>query len=376
MDEIERLVARREADLAVPSFETVLARRRLRRAPLTPLVIAGAVVLIVLGAGIGPLRERLAAPGPAGATAAALALPAGQVLVSPDGARIAVVGNATVTLHDPAGAQVRAWQAATAYAKWLPDGSGLLVQTRATIPGGAALLVLEAEGGTTRLSLAVPPANAAYVWLSPDGRTFAADAAAAVVTVGRDGAAPQTAIAGADHRLLGFDRSGRVLIIDGADARALGPGGYTVALPALGNPLYEAGAGASPDGTVTLVAMATPVDQLIAVSDGTARVIPRPFGWLGPHTFIARVGGGALELWDAATGAHHPIGGIPAAATLHGTSGSAVLWSAGGTTHVTDAASGSDRIVATLTPAAKAQGLAGGRFLVVDGETRLVLAPE
>jgi hypothetical protein len=370
IDETDRLIARREAAVAIPRFDAVLARRRARRrVPVGPMVVAAAIGIVVAGVAVGPLRERLAGPGPAAAMTP-LSLPPGQVLASPDGRQIAIVAGTTVTLHDAGGRELQRWADVTMYAKWLPDGSGLLVQT------ATSLLVLEIDGRTTRLQLAVPPAGAGYTWLSPDGRTFAADTTAAVLTVGRDGSAPQTVMAGADHHLLGFDAQGRVLVIDGADARALGAGGYTIALPAIGNALYEAGAGASPDGTVALVAMATPVDQLIAIADHTARAIPRPTGWVGPHVFVARVGGGGIELWDAATGDHRAISAIPNSATLHGTSGTRVLWTAAGITHVTDTSTGTDRIVPTLPVSAKAQPLQGGRFLVVNGDDREVLAPE
>jgi hypothetical protein len=370
-DDVDRLVARREAEVAVPTFDVVLARRRARRrTAIAPFVIAAALALVVAGAAIGPLRERLAAPRPAAAMTP-LQLPGGQVLASPDGQRIAVVGGATVTLHDIGGNELQRWADVTTYAKWLSDGSGLLVQT------ATSLLVLESDGRTTRLQLAVSPAVAGYTWLSPDGRTFAADTTAAVFTLDRDGSGPQSVIEGADHHLLGFDAQSRVLVIDGADARTLGTGGYTIPLPTIGNPLYEAGAGTSPDGTVTLVSMATPADQLIAIADRSARAIPRPIGWVGPHAFVTRVGGGTgIELWDAATGNHRVLSAIPNSATLHGTSGTRVLWTAAGVTHVTDTSSGVDRVVPTLPVSAKAQPLDGGRFLVVNGDDREVLAPE
>ncbi|HEX6062180.1 MAG TPA: hypothetical protein VF001_08925 [Candidatus Limnocylindria bacterium] len=372
MNDVDGLIARREHDVAIPPFDALQARRRARRgAPLAPFVIAAAVALVVAGAGIGPLRERLATPG-AAASMMPISLPAGQVLASPDGQRIAVIGAASVTVHDTGGRELQRWAIATPYAnaKWLSDGSGLLVDT------GTSLVVLESDGRTTRLQLATPPALPGYTWLAPDGRTFASDTTTAVLVLDRDGSTPQTVITGADHHLLGFDAESRVLVIDGADARALGAGGYTIPLPAIGNPLYEAGTGASPDGAVVLVAMATPVDQLIAISGRSARAIPRPVGWVGPHAFVARAGPGGIELWDAATGDHHVISAIPNSATLHGTSGTAVLWTAVGVTHVTDTATGADRIVPPLAVSAKAQPLVGGRFLVVDGLDREVLAPE
>ncbi len=373
-EDLDRLIARHERGAAVPAFDAVLDRRSRRRRGIGPLVVVAALAIVVAGFAIGTVRERLATPGPSVAAVTVLTLPSGQVLASPDGQRIAVVGPTIVTVHDQGGRELQRWPGATAYARWLPDSSGLLVQTPAT--GSPSLLVLETDGRTTRLALAVPPAAAAYTWLSPDGGSLAADTGTTVVTLGRDGATPQAVITGADHHLLGFDRAGRVLVIDGPDARALGTGGYTVPLPTLGNPLSESGTGASPDGTVTLVAMATPVDQLIAIADHAARAIPRPTGWVGPHMFVARVGGGGIEWWDAATGDHHVISAIPNSATLHGTSGPRLLWSIAGVTHATDVSTGVDHIVSPLSVSAKAQPLAGGRFLVIDGDLREVIAPE
>lgn len=379
MDDLDRLITRPQAAGPVPAFDVVLARRaRRRRAPIAALVVAAAVVLVIAGIGIAPLRERLAAPGQPAATLTVLSLPAGQVLASPDGRLIAVVGTTGVTLHDDSGGELHRWPTATLYSRWLPDSSGVLVQTTATSPGSASLLVLEKNGSTTQLTLAVPPANGGSTWLSPDGRRFAAQGAAEVFAIGRDGTAPEIVIAGAEHQLLGFDRDGRILVRDGTDARALDPkegvDGYVVPLPTTGNPLYVAAAGSSPDGTVALISMATPTDQLIAIADRAAHVVPRRPFWVRGHELIGWLG--AIELWDASTGDHQVIDAIPNSATLHGASGPRVLWSAAGTTHVTDLQTGRDRAVPALPVSAKAQPLSGGRFLVTFDQVREVLAPE
>lgn len=382
MNIYERPVAERlqaeAARIPLPPRERWIPRAR-SHSRLVPVIATLAVLTLVViaGAGIGPLRERLAAPGQPVATVTVLSLPEGRVLASPDGRLIAVVGTASVTLHDGEGRELRRWPTATVVSRWLPDSSGVLVQTAATSPGSASLLVLETDGSTTRLTLVVPPANAGSTWLSPDGSRFAAQGAAEVLTIRRDGSAPQSVISGAEHQLLGFDRAGRILVRDGTDARALalngGVDGYVVPLPTTGNPLYVAAAGSSPDGTVALIAMATPADQLIVIADRAAHVVPRPL-WVRGHELIGRLG--AIELWDASTGDHRVIDAIPTSATLHGVSGSRVLWTAGGTTHVTDLQTGRDRAVPALPVSARAQPLSGGRFLVTFDQVREVLAPE
>lgn len=373
MDDLDRLIARPQAAGPVPPFDVMFARRARRRAPNAALIVAAAVALVLAGIGVVPLRERLAAPGQPAATLTVLSLPAGQVLASPDGRLIAIVGTTGVTLHDDSGRELHRWPIAAPSSRWLPDSSGVLVQTAATSPGSASLLVLETDGSTTRLTLAVPPANAGSTWLSPDGSRFAAQGAAEVLSVRRDGSAPQSVISGAEHQLLGFDRDGRILVRDGTDARALGVDGYVVPLPAAGNPLYVQAAGSSPDGTVALISMATPTDQLIAIADRAAHVVPRRL-WVRGHELIGWLG--AIELWDALTGDHRVIDAIPNSATLHGVSGSRVLWSAAGVTHVTDLTTGRDRAVAALPVSANAQPLSGGRFLVTFDQVREVLAPE
>ena len=390
MNVYERPVAERlqaeAARIPLPPRERWIPRERSRPRLMPVLATLAGLALVVLI--VAPLLEQLhsrsqvASNSPTPATVTVLSLPAGQVLASPDGRLIAVVGTASVTLHDGDGRELHRWSTATVYSRWLPDGSGVLVQTAVTAPGSASLLVLETDGSTTRLTLAVPPANAGSTWLSPDGTRFAAQGAAEVLTIRRDGSAPQSVISGAEHQLLGFDRDGRILVRDGTDARALGVDGYVVPLPAAGNPLYEAAAGSSPDGTVALISMATPADQLIAIADRAAHVVPRPFSWVRGHELIGRLG--AIELWDASTGDHRVIDAIPNSATLsatlsptlHGVSGSRVLWSTAGVTHVTDLTTGRDRTVPALPVSARAQPLSGGRFLVIFDQVREVLAPE
>ena len=371
IDDIDRLVARRETEVAIPSFEVMLARRRARpRMPLAPFVIAAAAAIVVAGAAIGPLREQLASPG--AARPAIVAVPAGSRAVSPDGTRIAVTDASAVRVYDATGAALATDAAPGATAAWI-GSDGVLVQRGR----GGPLEVLSLDGRVTPLGFSPPPTTLSYTSASTDGRLIAAQSGGDVVVASRDGGSLTKLLTGT---LVGWDAGGR-LVFRYPTGQGGGLGAWTgttferiesTALSAsasFGQPVP------APDRSATLVA--SQGDAELVITGSSLRLVASVMPWwTGDHTMLQRLGNTVAEV-DVATGVSRATKVVlPQFAAIRAAAGTTVLWTIDGQLHASDLRTGHERALGPVPADAAYQALAGGRLAVVLPAGILFVAPE
>jgi hypothetical protein len=311
----------------------------------------------------------------AGTASRAIDLGSGAVFTSPNGG-IAVSDAAGVRLLDADGRLVATVPMAVRYPRWLPDGSGLVAQL--DVPGAAAapIVVVERDGRVTALGVDLSGSAAAYLSISPDGRTLAYQEGATIVLVDRHGGAPARTLNAAT--LVGWDAQGRLLTRDGATLRALTSSGeptLELALPPGAAGYLEARV--SPDRSATII-----VSGQMGWSIDRDRIAPLPADvrvdlWIGDRELLGRRGDGRLVAFDVRTQALRPLDAVLDAAGWRDARAISdrvlgIFTPLGGELRLVDLATGEARLLRGLPAASALQTLGRGTFLVTGPSPRLV----
>lgn len=297
--------------------------------------------------------------------------------------------------------------------RWLPDSTGLFIQTSAPQRAGP-LAILELDGKITET-----PLELTNPMLSGDGKTIVAEQqegccvgiiqreiraasrtsgpSRVVVTSSAPATATQAVV------LLGIDAQDRVLYRDG-DRIGLVPlaGGprADLAIPPGLVPSQVFADFASPDRSVILLQSFDPTaawmlfkGQLVPFPSEAGTIIragqaSKGLGaspvWLGPQTILVRSRDGWLGSYDL--GAYTPGFGSNALRTIlpqfpaenvlaYG--GGSILWRSGDHVHVLALATRQDRDTGLVlaTPSAVAGGIAGGFLLTTESESYEISGP-
>ena len=372
------LIARQPRVPRLRSYDEVRRRsERSSRPALTVAVVGAAGAALVLAAAL------LASPPQRESSSAAVSRPidlgSGLALAAPSGGLIAASDASGIRIYDADGRVVAATSLAARYARWLPDASGLVAQLDR--PGATAttrlpFVVIERDGRLTSLGADLPGVAAAYLSVSPDGRSIAAQDDAGIILLDRFGVTPARALSDR-ATLVGWDARGRVLARDGATLRAIAPSGASIeiVLPADAGGRLEARL--SPDRTATVVAGAG-----VAWTFEADRLVPLPAGissdlFAGPREVLGRRQDGRIVAYDLRTGTARSLNAVLDDATWRAVRGisDGVLVSfnpLGGEARLFDLATGEERVVRGLAASSTLQPLGAGRFLVTGGVTRIL----
>ena len=318
-------------------------------------------------------------------------------LVSPDGRYIAIIdAGRAVTIMKVDGTVTGSTAIGIGRAVWLPDSSGLFVETSAPQRAGP-LAVIEIDGRTTatELEMAAP-------MLSRDGRSIVAEqqegCCVDIITrelrvSPRAGGPAKTLARSATSgdtqpiSLLAVDSANRALYRDGQTLKLVPiDGGIPVDLPAPG---VDVGSlvvmGESQSGSVVLMSTASMNSRVFLLSnkvaiwgpdDGDPIVVPVPgrlpaFGapiWRGEAEVLVRSGEGRIGYRNLASGTFAPLAAaLPANANVLAYGDGAILWSDGKRIHIVALDTGTDRQAPASVPALDVVGAAtdNGGFLVL-----------
>lgn len=295
----------------------------------------------------------------------------GIASASPTGEAIFVKAATGAALYDMDGQVLARYEGFVASFAWLGDGSGILLRApegglRGTPLTSLPLVVLELDGGVTRLPVDVPEAALETAFPSPDGRLLAIVGDAVVVT-DRDGRDLHAIAERA--ALLGWDGAGRILVATSDTIATISVDGAReeIALPAAlrGAPLARI-RGTEP-GAVALRAS----DAVWRLADGALTSLPgcAPLAVTAREVLCAEADGRAFGL-DVRSGSRRRLATTlerSVRAGLRAASEGVVIWiDRDGTFHLLDVETGVDRVLPDLPAEERFEPLPGARFLAND----------